>query len=558
MTSAKLFMFGEERELLWVNTNYYRHIWVNGMPTTDIEGGFLTFGFTSQESDDVFWHNMTKRIEHHTDRMEKGEIRFYSKGQEDIAIRIYKFSDAYVVYYSETFEANGEGNMQTVVVLSPAIQNYGYTYDLVKYWQVSRVNIAPVYYFPTEEKKETKVKTIELITALDWGSANDNSGTETQLGMLYGKTYEFKVVAFTEETPADKTVIKWKYKYHSLSENRWIEKKLDVTGDTLKFTLNEKDMCGRIIHMRAYIKDPESEGELKVWKHNRFRWFDRMKVHEQIKNRVKDPWKINQALTSLCGMAALYYAMIKRDAKAYEKLSKELFRTGEYAIADYVIKPHEKALSMYEVRTSYDNYIALEMAEIDWIVLATTRSKESLNSQFVYNGFENDEIDMLKGANWPEMLTRMCKEVAGFTSAESIDLGMLQISNKKGLSGKLNDAIGDFDIMNLKIIDRKYKQGHTILMMIDSNMIEDKVNYDLKALTTNVHWVVYEGGLSFIDVEESKYVGFSIYTWGFDPITQKDEVGREDEKHRRPLIYKKQRISIESFKSNYYGYIEVY
>lgn len=557
MTSAKLFMFGEERELLWVYTNYYRHIHVNGMPTSDTEGGFLTFGFTSQESDDLFWRNMTKPIEKHTDRMEKGEIRFYSKGEKDIAHRIYKFNDAYVVRYSETFDAYDTGNMQTVVMLSPAIQNYGYTHDFVKYWQISKVPVEPVYYVPKKEEKQTKVKTIQLMTTLDLGSANDNSGTETQEGMLYGNTYEFKVVAFTEETPADKTVINWMYKYHSLSENKWIEKKLAVTGDTLKFTLNEKDMCGRVIHMRAYIKDPENEGELKVWKHNRFRWFDRKKVHNQIKNRVNDPWKINQAQTSLCGMAALYYAMIKRDAKAYEKLAKELFRTGEYAIGSYVIKPHEKALSMYEVNTSYDNYIALKMAEIDWIVLATTRSKESLNSQFVYDGFENDEIDMLKGANWPEMLTRMCKEVAGFTSAEAIDLGMLQISNKKGLSGKLNDAIGGFDIMHLKIIDRKYKQGHTILMMIDSDMIKDKVNYDLKALTTNVHWVVYEGGLSLIDVGESKYVGFSIYTWGIDPVSQEDEKGSPAEPKYK-FIYEKQRISIKSFKSNYYGYIEVY
>lgn len=44
-------------------------------------------------------------------------------------------------------------------------------------------------------------------------------------------------------------------------------------------------------------------------------------------------------------------------------------------------------------------------------------------------------MDMLKAVNWPDMLTRMCKEVAGFKNAESFDLGLLQIANKKGLSG---------------------------------------------------------------------------------------------------------------------------
>lgn len=81
------------------------------------------------------------------------------------------------------------------------------------------------------------------------------------------------------------------------------------------------------------------------------------------------------------------------------------------------------------------------------------------------------------------------------------------------MSGKLNDAIGDMDIMHLKIIDRKYKQGHTILMMIDSDMIEDKPGYNLKALTTNSHWVIYEGGLNFLEVGDSKFVHFNIYIY---------------------------------------------
>jgi hypothetical protein len=532
-----LILNNKEYKILELDYDISRKVDINGKPSNQSTGFYINLSIESDSDTSLFdWAigNETK----------DGTITFYKPDGMSKFLDI-KFKKAYCIAYHEKFRSSGTMPMhQIITILEPRRE------------PENKVIALPKRVVQTE-KLETKVKTIQLMTTLDLGSANDNSGTETQEGMLYGNTYEFKVVAFTEETPADKSIINWMYKYHSLSENKWIEKKLAVTGDTLKFTLNEKDMCGRVIHMRAYIKDPENEGELKVWKHNRFRWFDRKKVHNQIKNRINDPWKINQAQTSLCGMAALYYAMIKRDAKAYEKLAKELFRTGEYSIGSYVIKPHEKALSMYEVNTSYDNYIALKMAEIDWIVLATTRSKESLNSQFVYNGFENDEIDMLKGANWPEMLTRMCKEVAGFTSAEAIDLGMLQISNKKGISGKLNDAIGGFDIMHLKIIDRKYKQGHTILMMIDSDMIKDKVNYDLKALTTNVHWVVYEGGLSFVDVGESKFVGFSIYTWGFDPVNQKDEWGKEDE-DKKPLIYGKERISIESFKSNYYGYIEVY
>ncbi|GAA3784572.1 hypothetical protein [Flavobacterium ginsengiterrae] len=169
-------------------------------------------------------------------------------------------------------------------------------------------------------------------------------------------------------------------------------------------------------------------------------------------DRVKDPWKINQGQSSLCGMAALYYAMTKRDPQAYEKLAKELFRTGEYNIGTYIVKPHEKALSMYETKPTDSNYKSMIMSEIDWIVLATTRSKESLNGQFVYNGFENGDMDMIKAVNWPDMLTRMCKEVAGFTYAESFGLNLLSIKDKKGLEAKLHDYVSNYDLLELKKI----------------------------------------------------------------------------------------------------------
>lgn len=408
--------------------------------------------------------------------------------------------------------------------------------------------------------KTYRVKEIELLTALEQGSKNDNNINITtfQDGMVFGKTYHFKVKSYDQTPPIDFGDIKWMLKYHSLSQNKWKEIPLAIRGESLKMKMDEEDMCGRFIYVRAYIEDPECEGEYKEWKHNRFRWFDRAKIHKQIMDRIKDPWKINQGNSSLCGMAALYYAMAKKYPSAYEKLAKELFRTGQYHIGSYVLKTHDKALSMYETNPSDHNYKAMKMPDIDWIVLATTRSKESLNSQFVYNGFENGDVDMMKGINWPKMLARMCKEVAGFSSVEAIDLGLLEIGDKKGISAKLYDALGDIDIMHLKNIDKKYKQGHTILMMIDSSMIEDDPGYNLKDLTTDCHWVVYEGGLNFIEVGDNKFVGFSIYTWGYDPVTQLDEGGSEDNKYKRPLIYKKQRISIESFKSNYYGYIEVY
>ena len=107
MRSAKLFILGEERELVWTYMDYYKYIAADGSPTSELQGGLLRLCFVSQESDDVFWHNMVKKVDKETERMEKGEIHFYSKGDEDIPIRKYKFSDAYLIALSETFYAYG-------------------------------------------------------------------------------------------------------------------------------------------------------------------------------------------------------------------------------------------------------------------------------------------------------------------------------------------------------------------------------------------------------------------------------------------------------------------
>ncbi|MBF7090177.1 hypothetical protein IUY40_01290 [Flavobacterium sp. ALJ2] len=153
MTTAKLFILGEERELLWINTNYLRYTAANGSPTSDVEGGFLTLSFVAQENDDVFWHNMTKEVKRETDRMEKGEVHFYNKGDEDIPVRKYKFSDAYLIEYSEVFDAYETENMHIVLTLSPAIQNYGA--ELVKYWNKSWIPPSePVYYIPKKEEED--------------------------------------------------------------------------------------------------------------------------------------------------------------------------------------------------------------------------------------------------------------------------------------------------------------------------------------------------------------------------------------------------------------------
>ncbi|OXG09118.1 hypothetical protein B0A64_03750 [Flavobacterium araucananum] len=513
-------MFGEQWDLLWINTNYFRHIAWDGSPTSEIMGGLLNFGFVTQERDEVFLHNTTKAIQHETDRMEKGEIHFYSNGDKDLPIRKYKFSDAYIIHICVTFETYGPHNMQTAITLSPAIQNYGNGDDFIKYWQVSRVEAQPVYYKPEPEKKETRVKTIELKTTLDLGSANDTSG-ESQQGMLYGKTYEFKVVAFTQETPTDKTVIKWSYKYHSLSENKWIERDLSVTGDTLKFTLNEKDMCGRFVYIRAYIKDPENEGGLKVWKHNRFRWFDRMVFQDGLVVRKNNPSKINQHATSLCGTAALLYFYAQDFKNDFYNNYMKFFRTGEIIINRFRLTPNS-ALYDFNPNLSnlkYPHYDKFSngkpciphqlMHQTDWIILAGTRS----SSNKKYLGEKGEDWDAI---NWPSYMSDVAVNLYG----ASLVADETFITTGKNFSNKLLE------------IQKLYIQGWHIILLIDSDMLDDSISY--LGCATQYHWIAFEGDLQ-IDPIKGVY-SFSYYCW------QNLNIGT----HIRNTV----------FNTNFYGYIK--
>ncbi|OWP74356.1 hypothetical protein [Flavobacterium oreochromis] len=83
--------------------------------------------------------------------------------------------------------------------------------------------------------------------------------------------------------------------------------------------MNDEGLCGRFVYIQAYIDDPKSEGKLKVWKHNRFRWFDRMIVEEEIDERTTQgmPWKINQAGTSLCRNYQMSYKLRRRNFFIY-------------------------------------------------------------------------------------------------------------------------------------------------------------------------------------------------------------------------------------------------
>jgi hypothetical protein len=81
----------------------------------------------TKESKDDTWEEV--------DKMEEGKVCFYESGFDYPPTKTYKFNDAHLIYFKEIFYADGWQPIQTIITISPAIQNYGTEFP--KRWNVS-------------------------------------------------------------------------------------------------------------------------------------------------------------------------------------------------------------------------------------------------------------------------------------------------------------------------------------------------------------------------------------------------------------------------------------
>jgi hypothetical protein len=130
-------------------------------------------------------------------------------------------------------------------------------------------------------------------TNLHEGSANDGTGTATQKGFVFGKSYKIVVVSYATQAPVDPAQVKWQVKYTSPASSSGGEtvKLLAARGDQLTFVCDDKHMCGCDVTITAFIQQPSKGALLTVFHHNRYRWFDSKRVEKQISQRQSAPWR---------------------------------------------------------------------------------------------------------------------------------------------------------------------------------------------------------------------------------------------------------------------------
>lgn len=394
-------------------------------------------------------------------------------------------------------------------------------------------------------------KKIQFLTELDKGSGNDGSGSTTSTAMLYDHRYNIEVCLFNGEKLPNSEDYKWAIEYISPSSpGKKIRRELKQQGARIGLEIDDIDYCGCELSIQAYTDAPEKFIELKQLVHHRFYWVDKKRIDKQIQERKSEPWRIDQGRSSLCGMAALFYVTIKNSADRYQKIAQDLHRMGECTLDGFRIKPSAK---MYEIDpANHGVYKRMEMWEVDWIVLAGTRSSES---NLGYHGLESGSWDQFAAINWPGMMEDLVKKIGGYKQTKAVDVDLLTPLTQNAFLSNSRDPAKD--LVKLDEMEKSHREGKKILMMIDMDMLLDTPGYKLGDIAQS-HWIVYEGGM--VKDSTNQRVKFKVFSWGFDP-----DKGTKYRLNQVSLTSKANNpirtsdgILFPSFTSNHYGHIEAY
>ena len=349
----------------------------------------------------------------------------------------------------------------------------------------------------------TQVKSIKLISDLDDGAANDSTRTiKEKSGIVFGKTYTFKVESYTNGDPKDVNLVKWAVSYTDRETGKLYENVLkDVsTGDEINITFNDANGCGNNLEIKAYINDVDNEGKLTLFKHNRFRFFDRKTLKTEIQQRINTGKDIDQGQSSMCAIALIGHFMAIQNPTEYEKVILDLHRKGEAIITStqYKIKldSDDHLIEMKDSDVKYPkNSYGGKMSYADYIYLFSI--KDFLNGIFDYDpdgpgagGF----VEGGTGLTFPNEVEKMMKNILGYKDVKNeTNLITSKWANAKDSANELSQLLADGYSIGLLITAENFQHNNKATFSIPN------------------HWV----GLKTITIDEQGgKIILTLFTWG--------------------------------------------
>jgi len=236
------------------------------------------------------------------------------------------------------------------------------------------------------------------------------------------------------------------------------------------------------------------------------------KIIEHLRDRIDEPWRIDQKDTSLCGPAVFFYCLAKDCPVLYVKSVIELYLYGETKINDLHIKPSSNCKKAK---------LPKGMASIDWITLASLT--DSSNALYNYDS----HTDQFSGITLPGRLESWFK-AAGY----------------KHVSQQTN-LFFDKSVDSLLKAQSAFKAGKNVCLFLSTKSRYTPMTI---SLIPN-HWAVMSRPLKIGNPRSSNFSSnadkikdeefdLQVFTWG-----------KEAEKMNP------KKLSLHEFSNYYFGYV---
>jgi hypothetical protein len=203
---------------------------------------------------------------------------------------------------------------------------------------------------------------------------------------------------------------------------------------------------------------------------------------KDIRQKLANPYSVNQGATPLCGPAAIVFALLSRSPVAYVRICRELYETGQFETATQTARPSATLRA-----SPAKNGISVA----DWMLMATLRDVENLLFPV-----ESTSGPIVMGITSPWEMKGWATELLGYGVAEFTSTFFY----------------GEFD--GMREANQSRDIGGVAFLLIHSAMLgnpEPFVGYP-------DHWVMFQGALKIDEgvwwIHDSGHIFFDCYSWG--------------------------------------------
>lgn len=221
-----------------------------------------------------------------------------------------------------------------------------------------------------------------------------------------------------------------------------------------------------------------------VWTH-----LDKRQIISDIRDRIHNPFQIQQGEQPFCGPAAVVFELIRRQPDRYIQICQNLYEHGSFEGYS------KKFLAAGRLCRSYGN---LRMAQADWMLLATLR--DCANKIVPVHPKAPKLIREIGGITKPWEISGWMRELLGYTAK----------SHPTPLAGELRA---------IQAANNSIDSGGIALALINSQGLLGNNSF-LAARFHRIypnHWVAIVGNIAVkspTKISNRSQIEFDIYSWG--------------------------------------------